>query len=56
MLVALVIAFLVFCLLWWLVDYAAPPELQRPAKIILAVLALLWVLFNLLPALGVAIP
>ncbi len=51
--VYLVVAGLVFWLLWWLVNYIAPPEpFRKVANVILAILAVLVVIGILLSLVG----
>ena len=47
---------LVFWLLWWLIDYCAPPEpFKKVATVLLAVLAVVVVIFVLLSLVGVVV-
>lgn len=49
----LVVAGLIFWLLWWLVDYVAPPEpFRKIANVVLAILAVLVVIGLLLSLVG----
>jgi hypothetical protein len=51
--VELIIAGIVFWLLWWLISYVAPPEpFRKTANVILAILAVLVVIGILLAAVG----
>lgn len=51
--VYLVVAGLVFWLLWWLVNYIAPPEpFRKVANVVLAILAVLVVIGILLSLVG----
>ena len=51
--VYLVVAGLIFWLLWWLVNYIAPPEpFRKVANVILAILAVLVVIGILLSVAG----
>lgn len=51
--VYLVVAGLVFWLLWWLVNYVAPPEpFRKIANVVLAILAVLVVIGILLQLVG----
>ncbi len=51
--VYLIVAGLVFWLLWWLINYVAPPEpFRKVANVILAILAVLVVIGILLSLVG----
>ena len=51
--VYLVVAGLIFWLLWWLVNYIAPPEpFRKVANVVLAILAVLVVIGILLSIVG----
>lgn len=51
--VYLVVAGLIFWLLWWLVNYVAPPEpFRKIANVILAILAVLVIIGILLSVVG----
>jgi hypothetical protein len=55
MILTLLIVLLVFCLVWWLIGYAAPPELVKPLRIIVAVVLVIYVIVKLLPMAGVTL-
>jgi len=53
LIVYLIVAGLVFWLLWWLVSYCAPPEpFRKIANVVLAILAVLVIISILLAAVG----
>lgn len=53
LIIYLVVAGLIFWLLWWLVNYIAPPEpFRKVANVVLAILAVLVVIGILLTLVG----
>lgn len=55
MILTLFVLLLLFCLVWWLIGYAAPPDLVKPLRIVLAVLLVVWIIVKLLPLAGVTL-
>lgn len=54
LLITFVVVIGIACLLWWLIGYAAPAELVKPLRIIVAVVLVVWLVLQLLPLAGIS--
>jgi hypothetical protein len=55
MLLTLIIVLGLFCLVWWLIGYAAPPGLVKPLRIVLAIVLVIYLVTVVLPGVGVTL-
>lgn len=52
--IAVIIAVVLLSLAFWAIGYLAPADLQRPLKVCVVALFLIWLVLRLWPLIGVA--